>query len=59
MPAQGWGDPGKNDLKIEKETGESASEYTGTQSSRKAKANDMAGKVPSLEDQMMQIQRQY
>lgn len=58
MPT-GWGDPGKNDFKIEIETGEPMTEYTNTQSSRKQKANDSANKQPSLEDQTAQTLRQY
>ena len=50
-----YGDPGKNTMKSESEKGESSREYTNTQSSIKAR-NDAAGKVPTLEDQMMQIQ---
>ena len=42
-------------MKSESEKGESSREYTNTQSSIKAR-NDAAGKVPTLEDQMMQIQ---
>ena len=46
-----------NDMKAESESGESRKEYTGTQSSMKAK-NDMAGKIPTLADQMSQCERQ-
>jgi hypothetical protein len=59
MAAKGWGDPGKNDFKIEIETGEPMTEYTGTQSSKKQSANDSANKPPSLDDQMMQTRQQY
>jgi hypothetical protein len=59
MPASTFGDPGKNDFKIESELGEPVGEYTGTQSSKKAAANDKANKPPSLADQMMQTGRQY
>ena len=50
--------PVANDFGIESEAGESRKEYTGTQSSVKAK-NDMAGKIPTLADQTKQIERQY
>lgn len=57
--ASGFGNPGKNDFRLENEAGESSREYTGTQSSRKQKANDSGKKPPSLADQMAHIERQY
>ena len=45
-------------MKAESEAGEPRAEYTGTQSSVKAK-NDMAGKIPTLADQMKHLERQY
>jgi hypothetical protein len=49
----------RNDMKIEAETAsDTRKEFNNAQSVKKAK-NDMANKVPSLADQMMQVERQY
>lgn len=49
----------RNDMKIEPETAsDTRKEFSNAQSVKKAK-NDMANKIPSLADQMMQVERQY